>query len=134
MSLVWGAVAAGTAGNAIPQSGSVKGTIRMLDRDVWDGAEKLIRELVETAVAGTGAAVEIRPRVPFRLDVRILSDRTTDAHVHLEGDHGATVDDPDRTIALPAGATTVSYQVRVAEPGTTILRAQVRAEIQQHYD
>jgi amidohydrolase len=60
MSLVWGAVSAGIAGNAIPQSGSVKGTIRMLDRDVWDGAEKLIRELVETAVAGTGAAVDIR--------------------------------------------------------------------------
>ena len=59
MSLVWGAVAAGVATNAIPQSGSVRGTIRMLDRDVWDGAEKLIRELVQSAVAGTGAMVDV---------------------------------------------------------------------------
>ena len=59
MSLVWGAVSAGVASNAVPQSGTVKGTIRMLDRDVWDGAEKLIRELVEAAVVGTGAQVDI---------------------------------------------------------------------------
>ena len=60
MSLVWGAVSAGIATNAIPQSGSVKGTIRLLDRDVWDSAEKLIRELVESAIVGTGARADIR--------------------------------------------------------------------------
>ena len=81
----------------------------------------------DVAVADLSAPVEVRPRVPFRVDVRVLADRATDAHLHLEGDHATTVDEPERAIALPAGATTVSYQVRVAEPGTTILRAHVQA-------
>jgi len=81
----------------------------------------------DAAVAELSAPVEVRPRVPFRADVRLLADRATDAHLHLEGNHGTTVDDPDRAIRLPAGATTVSYQVRVTEPGTTILRAHLQA-------
>ena len=38
-SVVWGSVQAGQAGNAIPSSGVVRGTIRLLDRSAWDGAE-----------------------------------------------------------------------------------------------
>ena len=86
----------------------------------------------DAAVAELSAPVDVRLRVPFRLDVRILSDRTTEAHLRLEGNHGTTVDDPDRTIALSAGATTVSYQVRVTEPGTTILRAHLQAPSDRH--
>lgn len=59
MSLVWGAVRAGVAFNAIPQSGSVGGTVRVLDRDAWHGAEKLIRRLVTEVVAPTGAVAEV---------------------------------------------------------------------------
>ncbi len=59
MSLVWGAVQAGTAGNAIPRSGQVRGTVRVLDRDAWSDAEKLVRRLVEETVAPTGAVAEI---------------------------------------------------------------------------
>jgi Ca-activated chloride channel homolog len=81
----------------------------------------------DAAVADLSAPVDVRPRVPFRVDVRVLADRATQAHLRLTGDHGTTVDDPDQAIALPAGATTVSYQVRVAEPGTTILRAHLQA-------
>lgn len=58
MSLVWGMVEAGHAANAIPQSGAVSGTLRMLDRDAWDGAESLVRELVDEIVAPTGAKAE----------------------------------------------------------------------------
>jgi Ca-activated chloride channel homolog len=80
----------------------------------------------DAAVADLSAPAEVRPRVPFRVDVRVLADRATAARLHLAGDHGTTVDEPDRAIALSAGATTVSYQVRVAETGTTILRAHVQ--------
>jgi amidohydrolase len=59
LSLVWGAVQAGVAPNAIPQSGQVRGTVRMLDRDVWADAEKLVRRLVEEIVAPTGAVAEV---------------------------------------------------------------------------
>jgi amidohydrolase len=59
LSLVWGAVDAGNAANAIPASGSARGTLRMLDHDVWDAAESLVRELVAQIVAPTGAHAEI---------------------------------------------------------------------------
>ena len=62
VSLVWGAVEAGVAANAIPQHGSVHGTLRTLRRDAWDGAEALVRELVSEVVAPTGAAVAIQYR------------------------------------------------------------------------
>jgi amidohydrolase len=59
MSLVWGSVAAGLAPNAIPQSGTLSGTVRMLDRDAWEGAEGLVTELIRGVVAPTGAVAEI---------------------------------------------------------------------------
>jgi amidohydrolase len=59
MSLVWGAIGAGTAANAIPQRGVVRGTVRVLDRAAWDGAEALVGALVERVVAATGAGVEV---------------------------------------------------------------------------
>ncbi|TFV59860.1 amidohydrolase [Geodermatophilus sp. DF01-2] len=59
MSLVWGAVNAGVAANAIPQRGSLRGTVRVLDRDTWQDAEGLLRSLVERVAATTGADVEV---------------------------------------------------------------------------
>jgi amidohydrolase len=65
-SLVWGAVNAGIAANAIPQRGTLRGTVRVLDRDEWKRAEDLLRRLVEQVVAPTGAGVEVEyvPGVP----------------------------------------------------------------------
>ncbi|GAB3311611.1 amidohydrolase [Geodermatophilus aquaeductus] len=65
-SLVWGAVNAGVAANAIPQRGTLRGTVRVLDRDEWKRAEELLRRLVEQVVAPTGAGVEVEyvPGVP----------------------------------------------------------------------
>ena len=60
MSLVWGAVQAGVAANTIPQSGTVTGTVRMLDRDAWEAAEGLVSALIEEVSAPTGATVEVR--------------------------------------------------------------------------
>ena len=59
LSLVWGAVEAGHAVNAIPVSGSARGTLRVFDHDVWDAAESLVRELVAEIVRPTGAHVEM---------------------------------------------------------------------------
>ncbi len=59
MSVVWGAVNAGVAANAIPQRGQLRGTVRVLDRDAWQSAEGLLRTLVEKVVAPTGAGVEV---------------------------------------------------------------------------
>jgi amidohydrolase len=59
MSLVWGAVKAGVAANAIPQRGHLSGTVRVLDRDAWQDAETLLRSLVERVAATTGADVEV---------------------------------------------------------------------------
>lgn len=59
LSLVWGAVNAGIAANAIPQRGSLRGTVRVLDRECWTTAEELVRSLVERVAATTGAAVEV---------------------------------------------------------------------------
>src|SRR5215217_659428 len=59
MSLVWGAVNAGVAANAIPQRGTVRGTVRVLDRDAWKGAEEMMRQLVERVAATTGAGCEV---------------------------------------------------------------------------
>jgi amidohydrolase len=59
MSLVWGAVSAGVAANAIPQRGHLRGTVRVLDREQWQSAEALLRSLVERVAATTGAEVEV---------------------------------------------------------------------------
>jgi amidohydrolase len=59
LSMVWGAVNAGVAANAIPESGVIKGTVRMLNRDAWDESEALVTGLIREIVAPTGAGVEI---------------------------------------------------------------------------
>jgi amidohydrolase len=59
MSVVWGAVNAGVAANAIPQRGTLRGTVRVLDREAWQGAEDLLRSLVERIAAATGAEVDV---------------------------------------------------------------------------
>lgn len=58
VSMVWGAVDAGRAVNAIPMSGRLRGTLRVLDRDAWDAAEPLVRTLVDQIVAPSGARAE----------------------------------------------------------------------------
>ena len=59
LSLVWGAVTAGIAANTIPDTGQLRGTLRVLDRSVWDEAEDLVRRLVTQVASPFGAAVSI---------------------------------------------------------------------------
>lgn len=51
--MVWGNVRSGIADNAIPESGSLRGTLRLMDRAGWDLAEPLVRELVADLLAPT---------------------------------------------------------------------------------
>jgi amidohydrolase len=59
MSLVWGAVEAGQAPNAIPQLGTLRGTVRVLDRGAWDHAEALVCRLIEEVALPSGGQVSI---------------------------------------------------------------------------
>jgi amidohydrolase len=60
--LVWGAVHAGQAANAVPQDGLLRGTLRTADHEVWTALEPLVATLVESLLAPTG--------VGFSLDYR----------------------------------------------------------------
>ena len=58
--LVWGRIAAGTARNAIPGEGVLSGTLRVLDRAVWQQAPELVERLVLQIVAPYGALAAVR--------------------------------------------------------------------------
>jgi amidohydrolase len=60
--LVWGAVHAGQAANAVPQDGVLRGTLRTADHEVWTALEPLVASSVESLLAPTG--------VGFSLDYR----------------------------------------------------------------
>jgi amidohydrolase len=60
LSLVWGAVEAGRAANAIPMSGRVRGTLRVFGREAWDSAGPLVRSLVDQIVVPCGVEAETK--------------------------------------------------------------------------
>jgi amidohydrolase len=59
LSLVFGRVQGGMAGNVIPTSVSLSGTSRSLDRDTWERMPKLIDRLVHEIVAPFGASATV---------------------------------------------------------------------------
>ncbi|SDD20034.1 M20 family metallopeptidase [Actinokineospora iranica] len=60
--LVWGAVHAGEAPNAVPQDGLLRGTLRTGDHDVWADLEPLVAGLVQSLLAPTGVGFELQHR------------------------------------------------------------------------
>lgn len=52
--MVWGAVNAGVAANAIPQTGTLAGTIRTASRETWVAMEDIVRETVSGLLAPLG--------------------------------------------------------------------------------
>lgn len=66
LSLVWGRVNAGSAHNVIPQTGSVSGTVRALDRAAWAEAPALVKGFIDSVLAPyrLSADVEYRPGLP----------------------------------------------------------------------
>ncbi|MFL5306522.1 MAG: VWA domain-containing protein [Polyangia bacterium] len=81
----------------------------------------------DAAIAELSAPDLIRPGEPFRLDVRVVSDRAGDAQLRVDGGRAVAVDAPERTVKLDAGATTVTFRARVLQPGTAVVRAHVSA-------
>jgi amidohydrolase len=59
VSMVWGAVHAGKAFNAIPGEGEMRGTVRILNREAWRTVPDLVTKLIQDVVAPTGAHVEV---------------------------------------------------------------------------
>ena len=57
--LVWGHISAGVAANAIPREGVLRGTLRVLDKNVWQEAPDLVRRLVDGLVAPYGALATV---------------------------------------------------------------------------
>jgi amidohydrolase len=49
--MVWGAVNAGVAANAIPQSGMLAGTVRTANRDTWLTLESIVGEIITALLA-----------------------------------------------------------------------------------
>ncbi|MGH3906776.1 MAG: amidohydrolase [Pseudonocardiaceae bacterium] len=78
--LVWGAVQAGQAANAVPREGLLRGTLRTGDREIWAGLEPLVRELIAALLAPTGAGFTLRhvrgvpPVVNEPVSTRLLRD------------------------------------------------------------
>jgi amidohydrolase len=76
--MVWGAVNAGVAANAIPQTGTLAGTIRTASREAWVAMEDLVREVVSSLLASLNVeyGVQYRRGVPpvvnDQLSTRIL--------------------------------------------------------------
>lgn len=64
--LVFGTINAGYAPNAIPESGSVSGTLRTADIGTWRSMRPLVGELVQQILAPTGVRHELiyNPGVP----------------------------------------------------------------------
>jgi amidohydrolase len=57
--LVWGAVHAGEAANAVPQEGVLRGTLRTGDREIWHDLEPLVAELAKSLLAPLGVGFDL---------------------------------------------------------------------------
>ena len=92
----------------------------------------------DAAIAELSAPDDVRPRVPFQIDVRVISDRAAQARLRLQADGQATratqatIDRPEQTVALAAGETTIAFTARVAEPGRTVFRAHLDTAGDRH--
>ena len=51
VALVWGTVHSGNADNVIPSTGTVSGTLRMLDAQLWEDIGPLLEELVHAVIS-----------------------------------------------------------------------------------
>jgi amidohydrolase len=78
--LVWGAVRAGEAYNAIPQHGVLRGTLRTADHATWGELEEKVRLIVAALLAPTGVGYDLEhtrgvpPVVNEEVSTRMLAD------------------------------------------------------------
>ena len=90
--LVWGAVHAGEAANAIPQHGVLRGTLRTADHATWGELEEIIRELVAPLLAplGVGYSLEHMRGVPPVVNEHDSTGMLADAATMVLGPDAAT--------------------------------------------
>ncbi|HEX5543285.1 MAG TPA: amidohydrolase [Micromonospora sp.] len=133
LSLVWGRVRAGDAFNAIPGEGSVRGTLRVLNREAWREAPTLVTDLVHGVVAGTGAQAEVNyirgvpPVVNDRMASAIIAgaagaalgaDRVVEAEISMGGEDFAFYLDhvPGAMFRLGTGAPGSDVKLDIHQP------------------
>lgn len=77
--MVWGAVNAGQAANAIPQIGSLAGTVRTGSRDVWITLENTVRDVIE----GLLAPLRIDYTLNYRRGVPAVINEPESTHIFV---------------------------------------------------
>ena len=129
VSMVWGAVQAGEASNAIPIEGVARGTVRILNRDAWREAPELVTQLIRDVVAATGAEVEVDytrgvpPVINDRMATAVIAgaagaalgaDRVVEAEISMGGEDFAFYLEqvPGAMIRLGVGAARLGRQAR----------------------
>lgn len=90
--LVWGAVQAGEAANAIPQHGILRGTLRTADHATWGELEDKIRALVAALLAplGVGYVLDHIRGVPPVVNEAVSAGMLTGAATTALGPDAAT--------------------------------------------
>src|SRR5450759_3953000 len=75
--LVWGAIHSGAAENVIPSTGTVNGTLRMLDAKLWQDIGPLLEELVHAVIRpyAVSATIEHRRGAPPVVNDPVLVGR-----------------------------------------------------------
>jgi Ca-activated chloride channel family protein len=82
----------------------------------------------DLAVLDLSAPNEIRPHAGFELELRIVATHPATARLRLtEREAGQLHSEPERTVALNPGLTTVRWPTRIDRPGTTVYRAEIVA-------
>ena len=127
VSMVWGAVHAGEAFNAIPGSGVLRGTVRILNREAWREAPELITRLIRDVVAPTGAEVEIKytrgvpPVINDRMAAAVIAgaagaalgaDRVVEAEISMGGEDFAYYPEQVPGAMIRLGTGTPGSEVR----------------------
>jgi amidohydrolase len=89
--LVWGAVQAGEAANAIPQHGVLRGTLRTADHATWGELEDTVQRLVAAVLAPTGVTYELEHLrgVPPVVNEAVSAGMLADAAVTVRGPDAA---------------------------------------------
>ncbi|WP_099020431.1 M20 family metallopeptidase [Mycolicibacterium palauense] len=77
--MVWGAVNAGVAANAIPQTGSLAGTIRTASRQTWLELEAIVTETVSSLLAPLG----IEHSLQYRRGVPPVVNEEVSTHIMI---------------------------------------------------
>ena len=90
--MVWGAVNAGVAANAIPQTGTLAGTVRTANRDTWLTLESIVGETVTSLLAPLGVEHTLNykrgvpPVVNEEISTRILTHAIEEIGVDVLAD------------------------------------------------